>query len=1022
MFRFLHPWVGCLILITFELPVTSAKEIWKDLNAPRDWQPLHEASAIAEASPGFSLASTGADPYILSGTMTFSAQKFAVLEIEMSASAGSQSQVFWTTDTSLEISEAKSIRFQLNPDQQFHTYTLALLNQPQWKGNITRLRFDPTDAKANLIIRSFRVVDRVGPGIELVSFNPQKPFALPGEEFALSARLRNVGDVTGTAQLSVKMPQSVTFAKEENLKREIQIPPGGEQEVHWNFQSKQEGVVEVFCEWLPVGFTSAASPNDRTLNTVIQITDIKNPKETLLLEDEQSGVSFLRAEMGYGPIRFFVKKNNELRDVAWMARLGIAHVLQDDGSVLVWPIFSGTVEHRGSGNMLFRRSWDDKDGRKWNFELDVRKIAAPAGAYSFIYRLSCEGGKLLHFSGPELFVGERGFQTQKELAILPGVEYLDRDAVSSSDAVARPPVRDQTMPHPYKLTIPWMSMTWDGMLVALLWPQNSPWSRTEKGLSPKFSVPNRLYGQQNHLFGLFVPSVPNFTRENQEIAFRPYVLQPGETLQIECTVYLSRSANPVDALSAWSAIYNRNSIPEPVPAPRNYQEEITLSRQAYLKSCWDESKKGWGHCVGWPAISSGGMLALLALDEYLSPTPQDKETLRARIELVKKNILDTQGPAGLGEPAGCHVMTLEPAFFWGVTESKLPAWRQQAQNMAQTQNQDGSWGFQPSKDDQKTLGKPGEVVSGTISPNTQFLLRLARITGDPIAAAAGLKALEALNKQTVPRGAQGWECPIAAADILVSAHGTRANVDAFQMTGDPKYFERAVYWARSGLVFHYLWNLDDRPLQRYATIPIFGTTFFTHSWRGVPVQWCGLVYAYALLELAAIDNSFPWRTVARGIVNSGMMQQIKEGERIGTLPDSYGDYFVTPRGPFINPENIMTNLHALEGNSLDIRTVFVGKPGAAVPRISANADIANMQSTDKSLAFTLISKPGRMTEALVAPLPQSATAVILNGTEPLPNVNSLYGKDLGWRYLPDCKALLIHVTHKTEKADILIKN
>ncbi|MGC9328308.1 MAG: hypothetical protein ACP5I1_11785, partial [Candidatus Hinthialibacter sp.] len=503
--------------------------------------------------------------------------------------------------------------------------------------------------------------------------------------------------------------------------------------------------------------------------------------------------------------------------------------------------------------------------------------------------------------------------------------------------------------------------------------------------------------------------------------FNPYIMKSGVPVRMDCALYFAATRDPNDALEAWLKLYGGNRLPDPIPAPRTYGEEIQLSRQAYLHSCWNEEAKGWGHCVGWDAYPSGGMLALLDLDAFLNPGGEDQSLVRERVELVYDYIVSRNGPGGLGSSSGCHVMNFEPSFYWGVTESALPGWIQRAEGMRRSQNSDGSWGFHPTTPERAMLGDEGEVVSGTISPNAMYLMRLARISADPTATEAGLQALDALNQRTVPRGAQGWECPIAAADILVSGHGARANLDAYRVTGNPQYLERAVYWARSGIVFHYLWNLEDRPLQRYACIPIFGTTFFSHSWLGVPVQWCGLVYSYALQELAEFDDSYPWRTIGEGIVNSAMIQQVVSGKNIGTLPDSYGDYFLTARGAWINPENIMTNLHALEGNSLNIQTVFPGRRGHDALRISANAAIPEAKQEDGALRFSIESKKQRVTEILIAPMERIPQGVWIEPDAALPREKSLFEKSAAWRYLSQQKALLIHVQHEEERMPLRVE-
>ncbi len=45
-------------------------------------------------------------------------------------------------------------------------------------------------------------------------------------------------------------------------------------------------------------------------------------------------------------------------------------------------------------------------------------------------------------------------------------------------------------------------------------------------------------------------------------------------------------------------------------------------------------------------------------------------------------------------------------------------------------------------------------------------MRYARITGDREAQAAGERALAFMESFRVPRGAQGWECPVYEPDIL----------------------------------------------------------------------------------------------------------------------------------------------------------------------------------------------------------------------------------------------------------------
>ncbi len=1015
----------CISIICMpNVSLCDGKTIFDNLDQFEDWRPLHDVGKFQKSEDGFTFECTGSDPYILSKRMGFSAKEYTAFEIEMSVTKGSQGQVFWTTTESPNTDEPKSQRFKIHADGLFHRYTISLANHPKWVGEVQHLRLDPTDSKAIVIIRSMKIIDFLGANMKVERFHSNVPFARPGEVFSLRALVRNEGDQPGMVKMELAFHEIPISFLDQKKEKVVEIQPGKEQIVDWKIRADKECCGIAFCHWQVNQMKSDQDTLEGEVSSVIQVVDLDHPG--LTMKDDHRKLDFYKGGSGYGPIHLSVLRDQQWESFAWMRRMGTVHLLLEDGSVEIQPLFGEQFVRRNDEQFVFYQTWKDREHRKWDFELNIKKLDSLEGLFRFVYRLSGEGGKVLHFSGPELYLGERSFGREKNLAVLPGIEYLDQNAVSSSDAVARPPVRDHYMPHPYKVAIPMMALNYDGWTASLLWPPQFRWGREGRELSPIFAVPNRLQGQENHLFGLFFPPVPDYTRENEKIAFQPYRIQPGEELVIESYISLAESDDPMSALDVWLNLFSHETLPEPVPMPRSYEEEIALSRLAYLKTCWDDQVKGWGHCAGWKAVPSGGMLVLLALDEFLCEKETDRAILQERIDLVKQTILDKYGPAFLGKSVGCHVMTYEPAFYWGVTEYLLPEWKQLALNLENRQNDDGSWGFHPGNEQQKDLGEEGEVVSGTISPKVMSLMRLARITGDPNATRVGLKALEALNARFVPRGAQGWECPLAAADILVSGHGARSNLDAYRITGKKHYLEKAVYWAKTGIAFHYLWNLPSRPLQRYATIPIFGTTFFSHSWRGVPVQWCGLVYAYALQELAAFDETMPWRTIARGIVNSAMLQQMTEGEYIGTLPDSYGDYFQTARGAYINPENLMTNLHMLEGNSLNIRTQFIHEPKTDGLRVSANADIQTEETLD-GIQFRVTSKKGRNTDILVAPLngkPKSVFRFEKEAYQPLPEgKESLFTVSNGWKYLPDHRTMLIHIRHTSndEKINLILE-
>jgi hypothetical protein len=135
----------------------------------------------------------------------------------------------------------------------------------------------------------------------------------------------------------------------------------------------------------------------------------------------------------------------------------------------------------------------------------------------------------------------------------------------------------------------------------------------------------------------------------------------------------------------------------------------------------------------------------------------------------------------------------------------------------------------------------------------------------------------------------------------------RAYTLGYELTGETHFLDEARYWAWTGIPFVYLVNPTEAPVGLYATIAVYGATQWRAPvWFGLPVQWCGLVYADALYRLLRDDPKGPWKQVADGITLSGMQQSWTEAdpERAGLLPDSFVLREQKRNGPAINPATL----------------------------------------------------------------------------------------------------------------------
>lgn len=170
------------------------------------------------------------------------------------------------------------------------------------------------------------------------------------------------------------------------------------------------------------------------------------------------------------------------------------------------------------------------------------------------------------------------------------------------------------------------------------------------------------------------------------------------------------------------------------------------------------------------------------------------------------------------------------------------------------------------------------------------ILQHAKMTGDAEALTAGTNALEAMFAFRTPVGAQTWEVHMDAPDIFASTLAADCYRIGYELTGEQRYFDAAVRWARTGLPFLYSYQVPHRgprafvmiqddqrteeveadsgffgsevvfqnpdgQLTPYASLAVFGTSFYVCGWFGHVVQWCGMAWAAAVYDVLYYDTA-----------------------------------------------------------------------------------------------------------------------------------------------------------------------
>ena len=895
------------------------------------------------------------------------------------------------------------------------------------------------------------------PKLEIVSLGPTAAVVTADEDFEVQCTVRNTGDVplgkTDTARVTLN---GVRLGRGRPTQTIKSVEPGEEASVFWIVRRSSHSLrVSISLRHQTSGDFRAVHQNaaDRIeVRPALPKLASKVTKELhtysqdghLVMGNQHLRIVFVRSSSGgFEYYALFVAKAGTYQQVAVCPAFSQITYTQDSpDNVEIDNVDFGTPQrdidvpithakrlandritplryqvggnNRGESIVSLLGEHTDADGVTWRYRSEwILGANATRLKNEASLEVSEERG-LLAFHGPMLCASHQERNREKKTAALfPGLEFLEGTERSSNPRDAAPPHDNRLVPHPYKITVPAMAVEIEKTVVGIIWNPLAQWDGDNHSLSAIFASPNWHNSQKNTLMGVFLPTVPKWVAENQTVAATPYPLKPARPISIKTELIVAGNASVLDAITHWCDAYG---APEPLEWPRSDEEELMLSRHGFMHTTWDAETQKSRHCIGWQAQNEPGVGTLLWYD-YLAT--QD-ENVKQRVAHIRTSTREESGAGSLASRGSCHILKWEFPFYVGYLEAALDYMKTETLRLISEQETDGSWQWHPSSEKTATLGKVGDAVLGTCASSALTLLRHARITGDATSREAGLEALAFMKQFTVPRGAQLWECPMYQPDLLAAAHALGAYVEAYQITNDKAYLKRAEYWAKAGLPFLYHWHLPERRSMHFASIPVFGTTFKTHPWFGVPVQWNGLVFAYYLQHFARVKNvpsdSARWKKIAEGITVSAMYQQWTEGERKGTYPDGLYEFCSERRGPHLNPEDIMVNVYTLRGLDPGVKTVIAGNvhisSGAKVEGVNRakNGTLTwSLSYAEDETSWTLIAGYGRP--------PQGIRARSLDIETELPAVQSLEEESgdtgSGWLYLAEKDTLLIKHLHPT---------
>ncbi len=587
------------------------------------------------------------------------------------------------------------------------------------------------------------------------------------------------------------------------------------------------------------------------------------------------------------------------------------------------------------GAVVCRATVSDSEGGRWQVKrrFTAGRVDGTIGVETeFVVD---QDRQVIHLPWLTLLPGLGTFGTHKTQGVFAGLEYLS-DEASSSEADITTAEHVRRVPDPVKITFPLMAIAHGGHYLGLTWEPS-------ESIAAMFDSPDTIYGSQAHVMALVGPGVGENRYENDLVAHTPVTLIANRPITAQATLIAGLGRTIVPAVQKYVQIKGLPAVPE---FEGGFDAAVTVLSHGWLDSALNENGRFrhavWGSSFGAQPAADAPMYM-----DWLASHVAD-QNLKERLNQGRDLALTHLPAGGPYLSTVSHVRTPAPPLVLGGVVDYVRARHTEAMNLLTQFDDQGIKHYQPGEEDYAKTHF-ADHANGLAAGSVTRILEAATLSADPQLIGQGLALLDkqtTLYAGTVPRGAQTWEVPLHTPDILASAYMVKAYVLGYVISERPEYLEQARYWAWTGVPFIYLANPTDGAVGPYATIAVLGgTNWKAPIWFGLPVQWCGLVYASALHELSRHDPDGPWSQIAKGITAAGLQMTwpVTDEERQGLLPDFFHLRAQVSDGPAINPGTVQAHVPELfeKGRLYEVRKLggwnwFIHAP-CAISDISVRA-------------------------------------------------------------------------------------
>jgi len=547
----------------------------------------------------------------------------------------------------------------------------------------------------------------------------------------------------------------------------------------------------------------------------------------------------------------------------------------------------------------------DKKGAQWKI---TRRFTADALGDTVAVETEVSVNKnrsVVRLPWLTLFSGVGTFGQSKHQGLFAGLEYL-ADEPSSSKADIITPEHIRRIPDGIKVTFPLMAIEHDGRYVGLMWERSDM-------VAAEFDSPDRIYESGGHLMALSAPAVGPGRFENEFAAYETITIEAEKPLRTRARIIAGRGDSIVEAMKHYLSIA---PLPELPKFHGGFDNAVKLLAHGWLDSAINED---WlfRHAVWGDSFGAAPAADAAAFMDWLSIHTEDTN-LKERLNQARDKTI-ARLPAGDPFSSGVsHVRFPTAPLLFGKIDEYIQAEKNQAIALLNEFDKNGFKTYRAGNVDYAKTHFANHT-NGLAATSIVQILEAATLCADDKLIEDAIKLLDKQTKlyaHTVPRGAQTWEVPLHTPDVLASGHMVKAYLLGYIISGRAEHLEQARYWAWTGLPFVYLDDPGEGQVGEYATIAVYGATNWKAPvWFGLPVQWCGLVYASSLYQLSQYDNTGPWEKIAKGISVTGLQMTWprSDKERVGLLPDIFNLQQQHRDGPAINPGTVGAHIGQVYG-------------------------------------------------------------------------------------------------------------